>query len=157
MLNLNLMSINLPQVPKPVIPEAVLVGNPASDRLNDGPPIKAFEGDNLHGEKIVQMKELRIRDYELGGDFLVFGYKTGITSYLKPLTSNLYLLCFQPKTQNRSKNIPLDNNPQQGGEHAADNQSRRSRAAGGGDLQCQEQDDRFCHDYRQILVHGDLG
>jgi len=43
-----LINTNLPQVPKPVIPEALLIGNPASNRLKNGPPIKAFEGGNLH-------------------------------------------------------------------------------------------------------------
>ncbi len=56
-----LISINLPPVPKPVIPEAVLIGNPASNRLKYGPPIKAFEGDSLHSGRIVLIRLANIQ------------------------------------------------------------------------------------------------
>jgi len=53
-----LTSINLLPVSKPVIAVAVLIGNPASNRLKYGPPIKAFEGDNLHSGRIVLLSTL---------------------------------------------------------------------------------------------------
>ncbi len=49
----NLININLPLVVKTVIPEEVLIGNPASNRLNYGSPIKTFGDDNLHSGRIV--------------------------------------------------------------------------------------------------------
>jgi len=54
----DLLSINLSPVPKPVIPEAVQIGNPVSNRLKYGSPIKAFEGDNLHSVRIVLLSNL---------------------------------------------------------------------------------------------------
>jgi len=56
-----LRSINLPLVSKTVIPEAVLVWNPASNRLKYGSPIKAFKGDNLHSGREVLI--ILLNDY----------------------------------------------------------------------------------------------
>jgi hypothetical protein len=40
----NLISSNLPPDPKTVIPEAILIGNPASDRLKFWIPDKGIRG-----------------------------------------------------------------------------------------------------------------
>jgi len=47
-----LRSINLPSDSQTVIAEAILIGNPASNRLNRGSPIETFEDDNLHSGRI---------------------------------------------------------------------------------------------------------
>jgi hypothetical protein len=54
------ISTNLQQPSNTVIPEAILIGNPAYNRLNSGSPIKAFGDDKLYsGRPVVITKKDR--------------------------------------------------------------------------------------------------
>lgn len=80
------ISVNFPPITKTVILEVTLIGNPVSNRLEHGFPIKAFGDDNLHGRRIVLIR--------ISLDMISFHHHSiAVVIYLIPYRHNEHLNC----------------------------------------------------------------